>query len=375
MPRRLRTLTALLLALLLTLQPLSPAAGAPGGDIYLVAVNLEILVVKQETMPFWSGGHLYVSSEVFTGANRTALGVAYSQPLNKPAVLYSLRSIGTALFFDLETGQAYDGQNNTYNLPAIQRGSYVFFPIDLVASVLGLTYSYTPASPAPLIRIKNPAVPQLADDVYLDAAAGQMQDRYNKYISSLPDDEPEDNTPPAPTYTGQRVYLILSVSDAASARSAMDTLQRQEARATFLLTPEQLEENDDLIRALTAAGHGIALRLTAGEDAAAQAERGNELLWRSARVRTRLVWLDDDAAAQALREAGYCPMSARLDVSGRPLSGTSRAEALYKQLAALNGRDQTVYIGEVQENLVGLGRLLSRLREARCRVVVYRETL
>ena len=143
MRRRLRPPAALLLALFLFIQLLPPAAGA-GGE-YLVAVNEEVLEMTQETMPFWSGGHLYVSSVIFSGSYRSLLGVAYSRPPNKPVVLYSLRSIGTALFFDLETGQAYDGQNNTYHLPAIQRGSYVFFPVDLVASVLGLTYSYTPA--------------------------------------------------------------------------------------------------------------------------------------------------------------------------------------------------------------------------------------
>ena len=131
MRHRLRPPAAFLLALSLFIQLLPPAAGA-GGE-YLVAVNEEVLEMTQETMPFWSGGHLYVSNVIFSGSYRSLLGVAYSRPPNKPVVLYSLHSVGAALFFDLETGQAYDGQNNTYNLPAIQRGSYVFFPVDLVA--------------------------------------------------------------------------------------------------------------------------------------------------------------------------------------------------------------------------------------------------
>lgn len=375
MRRRLRPPAALLLALFLFIQLLPPAAGA-GGE-YLVAVNEEVLEMTQETMPFWSGGHLYVSSVIFSGSYRSLLGVAYSRPPNKPVVLYSLRSIGTALFFDLETGQAYDGQNNTYHLPAIQRGSYVFFPVDLVASVLGLTYSYTPASPAPLIRIKSDSV-KLADDaVFLDAAASRMWDRYNEYIRSLPEEQTPDTTPPT-AYTGQRVYLLFTVADTASARSAVDTLTRQEAQATFLLTPEQMEGSGDLIRALAATGQGIALRLTAGEEALSQAERGNELLWQAARVRTRLVWLEGEGGAEgarALLDAGYCLVESRLDMREKPLSSAGRAQRLYQQLAAQNGSDQTVFLGTAQANIVGLGSLLSRLREAKCRVIAYRETL
>lgn len=374
MPHRLRQLAAVLLLCLFAVQLLPAAAGA-GGE-YLVAVNEEVLEMTQETMPFWSGGHLYVSNVIFSGNYRNLLGVACSRPPNKPVVLYSLRSVGTALFFDLETGQAYDGQNNTYRLPAIQRGSYVFFPIDLVASVLGLTYSYTPASPAPLIRIKSASV-KLADDVvFLDAAASRMRDRYNEYIRSLPEEQ-TPNTPAASVSAGQRVYLIFTVAEAASARSTVDALVRQEAQATFLLTPEQLESGDDLIRSLTATGQGIGLLLSAGEEAVEQAERGNALLWQAARVRTRLVWLEGDAAAaaQELRRVGYCVMSSRLDVSGRPLTGAGRAQSLYQQLAASNSRDQTVFLGTAQANLVGLRDLLGRLREAQCRVIAYRETL
>jgi len=372
--RHWRQRTAVLLIILLLAAGLRPSA-AETPDVYLVAINdMEVLEVKQETMPFWSGGHLYVSEEVFSGASRTALGVGCSKPPNKPVVLYSLSSIGVALFFDLETGAVNDGQNNTYRLPAIQRGSTVFFPLDLVTSVLGLTYSYTPTSPAPVIRIKNPAASQLPDDVFLDAAASILQSRYDAYLNSLTAPPTQETPVTTPAPTGQRVYLIFTVEDPAAARSVMDALTRREMQGTFLFRPEQIPENADFIRALTANGQGLGLILS-GDGDETSAERGGELLWQAARTRTRLVWpegLTPETEAR-LRGAGYCLMNSRLHA--KPLTSTNRADTLYDQIAGLAGPDRTAFLGYAEENLIGLNSLLTRLRDARCRVIAYRETL
>ena len=373
----LRRIGALVLALALTVQ-LSPAtAGAPASGVYFTAVNDEMVEMSRETMPFWSGGHLYVSSVIFSGVFRRMLEVACSQPPNKPVVLYSTRTAGDVLFFDLEAGTSYDGQNNQYGLPAIQRGGYVFFPIDLVCSVFGLTYSYTPVDPAPLIRVKSDSA-HLSDEVFIDAtqADGMRQRLYDNYIRSLPSSQsPEPSQTPATT--GRRVYLVFSASDAASARSLLDVLSRQGCQAAFLLTAEEMEAEGDLLRALTAAGHSVGVRLTGTEDAMDQLRRAGDALWRAARLRTRLVWLEaGQQALGALLEAeGFCAVSCRLDQSGRPLSGAARAAGLYTQLAGLSGADLTVYLGEAQENLGGLGSLLGRLREGQYRVIAYRETL
>lgn len=375
MRNRLRRIASLVLALLLTAQLAPAPAGAPVSGVYLTAVNDEMVELSRETMPFWSGGHLYVSNVIFSGVFRRMLEVACSQPPNKPVVLYSTRTVGDVLFFDLEAGTSYDGQNNQYGLPAIQRGGYVFFPIDLVCSVFGLTYSYTPVDPAPLIRIKS-ASAHLSDEVFIDAtdADGTRQRLYDAYVRSLPSSQtPEPSQ--TPVTTGRRVYLIFSASDAAAARSLLDILDRHERQATFLLTAEEMEAEGDLLRALTASGQGIGVRLTGEEDAAEQLRRAGEALWRAARVRTRLVWLEPGQQAPDTAPEGFCPISCRLDQSRRPLTGTARASALYTQLAGLSGTDLTVYLGEAGENLTGLASLLSRLREGQCRVIAYRETL
>ena len=66
-----------------------------------------------------------------------------------------------------------------------------------------------------------------------------------------------------------------------------------------------------LIRSLSATGQGIGLLLP-GQGALEEAERGNRLLWQTARLRTRLVRLEDggEEERQALREAGTVPWTA-----------------------------------------------------------------
>ena len=70
-----RKLAALLLCLLLVFQ-LSPVPSGAAETVYFTAVNKNVLTLSDDTMPFWSGGYLYVPSTIFTGVGRD-LGVSY----------------------------------------------------------------------------------------------------------------------------------------------------------------------------------------------------------------------------------------------------------------------------------------------------------
>ena len=61
-----RKLAALLLCLLLVFQ-LSPVPSGAAETVYFTAVNKNVLTLSDDTMPFWSGGYLYVPSTIFTG--------------------------------------------------------------------------------------------------------------------------------------------------------------------------------------------------------------------------------------------------------------------------------------------------------------------
>lgn len=130
---------ALVLALALLVQPLLlPAQAAP--TVYFTAVNDYVLELSDDTMPFWSGGYLYLPSTIFTGSVGRQLGISYSRYVNRQTViLYS--SDTHALIFDLANNTTKDNQGNAYAQTAILRGGVVFVPEPVITSFS--------ASPAP----------------------------------------------------------------------------------------------------------------------------------------------------------------------------------------------------------------------------------
>ena len=246
-----KRLLSLLFCLLLTLQMVPGTADAVLSGVYFVAVNYDLMDLNQETMPFWSDGQLYVSHAAFSGSYGSSLGVSCSvNSARRVTVLYTLQN---ALFFDTGAGSTYDNQGNTYTELAIEKNGYVFLPIRLVTSFFGLTYSYRQTETIPLIRIKT-RTSVLSDDVFIDAAATLMRSRYKEYEESLtaaatPPTVNTDPDDPAPTvYEGQRVYLVFRFTDRSSTLSLLSSLNRYQKQATFLMTPQQMEENHDLLR-------------------------------------------------------------------------------------------------------------------------------
>ena len=134
--------TALVLAVLLLAQAVCVQAFAAGKTVYFTAVNDNVLAMSDDTMPFWSGGYLYIPGSVFTGYVREDIGIAYTYNASKQmAALYAVGKSGRSLAFDLTKTYAQDNLGNTYYPTAIRRGDAVFVPASLVAEVFGLAYS------------------------------------------------------------------------------------------------------------------------------------------------------------------------------------------------------------------------------------------
>ena len=208
-----------LLLVLLMVFSLTPSETRAETTVYFTAVNDQLLPdLSDETMPFWSGGRLYVPSTVITG---TDLGLFYSRSRDKStAVVYRQ---GSALTFNFAAGTVADQNDRQYSGPAIVRSDVVFLPLDLLTQFFSLDYSYTRVTYGYLVRVKSDTV-VLSDAKFIDAAAMSMEQRYNEYMKTHSDSNDPGNTPNQNT-DGDRdlVCLALRVTDEESANALLDT--------------------------------------------------------------------------------------------------------------------------------------------------------
>lgn len=362
-----RLTTVLLLAAMFLL--LAPGRAAAPDRVYFTAANEQLMELNSENMPFYSNSVLYVSSRLFDG---TELGVSYARSTSLGvAMLYTST---TDLRFDLAGQTAYDKQNNFYNGYAIEQNGVVFFPLNLVCRYFGLTWSYTETDIAPLIRVKNSSV-ILSDASFIDAAARLMRSRYTEYERSLSGGPAPADPIPAPepvqAAEGQKVYLLLASASPQDTRNTLDILR--DVQATFLLTAEQMADGD-LLRALTAGGHAIALRLTGGtaEELLEELCLGRERLWQAACVWLELAWYEGELdPSHILEEQGCLRIEAQVGPPSARQSYTNRTASLLRSIGRYR-EDLAVYLGADADCRQLLPGLLAGLEEGRYHVSAWR---
>ena len=209
-------------------------------DVYFTAANEKLMDLNSETMPFYSGGVLYVSSKLF---DKTDLGVTYVY--NSSTGLAMLYTPRTDLRFDVANQTTYDKNGNYYQAHAIDKGGNIFLPMGTVCGFFGLSWSISDESQtgiAPLIRVRSSSA-ILSDRDFIDAASGEMRRRYEAYEkqqSENTSDEEEEDQPSYPVYSGQKIHLLVESQSREDTLAVMEELG-QEAQAAFLLTTEQME--------------------------------------------------------------------------------------------------------------------------------------
>lgn len=371
--RRGKRALCLLLAVLALMSCLPERADA-ADTVYFLSVNDTIMDLSDETMPFWSGGRLYVPHTAVRG---TDLGISYNRRDRMTVVLYQGSSV---LTFDLAAGTISGNNGRGYGGAAIVRGDVVFLPVDILCQFFGLRYSYTRVAYGYLVRIKSDAV-VLTDAGFIDAANASMALRYTRYERARNPavEDPEPATPPptggttqaeAPRRKRERTaYLIVEATDAARSERLLSALSP--GRATFLFSAEALSGADDFLRRLTVSGQVVALRVDASagaEDALAQIGAANGALWEAANTKTRLVRLDgaSDETARAVAEAGYCPLRYTLDYDASGISNASRVSSRILSAADANGGSCRVFLGTDEDASLYLAGLLTRLWAGNC---------
>ena len=364
-----RRVCALGMAVMLLLA-LTPAEGGQAvlSGVYLTAANEKLMDLNDETMPFWSDGVFYISNALFDG---TDLGVNYIR--NRSQGLAVLYTPYVGLYFDLEEQTAYDRQGVTYSAHAIEKGEYVFFPVDTVCRCFGLIWTYTATDTVPLVRITSSSA-QLDDAGFIDAAGTSLRSRYAAYERQL--EEREEDVPSKPPVwrpVGQRIHLIIRSSGYETTMEALEDLREAGVQATFLLSAEQMEEAD-LLRALVAEGHSVALLIgeTTESGAEAELERARDLLWQAACAWLDLAWYEGAGdLSTLLSEMGCAQVTARLDRSGTALGTAAQTQNLLDTIGRYRGT-MSVYLGGDGTFDAGLSSLLEGLREGQYDVCAWR---
>lgn len=373
-----RKAAALMLCVLLAVQLAAPQALAEE-KVYFVAVGNNVLPLSDATMPFWSGGYLYISSTIFTGIVWNSIGIAHSyNSAQQLEVLYN-RDRDKSLVFDLKQNNARDGAGNIYYPGAVKRNGTVFVPASIVASCFGLQYSLIPdVEHGYLVWLRGPGY-GLSDKEYADAAAYPMAYCYDQYLKSketspTTSGKPAD-TSPVQTASGKSIYLCLEADS--TAPFLLTVLDQYDARAAFFCSLEFLETQGDLLRRMSATGQAIGLLVDASDSqrtVAEQLEAGNQALYRATCGKTRLAYVKngDAAAVQAAEDAGFRCLLPDLDRSGYGLRSTSNAESLLQKVSARRN-DVTVWLADTANN-VGLRAFLAAAEEGENRCLPLTET-
>ena len=219
-----RKLAALLLCLLLVFQ-MSAVSSEAAGTVYFTAVNKNVLSLSDATMPFWSGGYLYVPSTIFTGVGRD-LGVSYYPNIAKQTVLlYVDDTIYSSLVFDLNKDYAIDNEGNMYFQKPIQRGGVIFLPISLIARCFGLLYSTVEVDRGYLVWVRNPDM-DMEERYFADAARSRMDYEYSQYLRNQGADAADDRPVTEQLEAGNRL-----LSQAASVKTRLAWIRNATAEA------------------------------------------------------------------------------------------------------------------------------------------------
>lgn len=368
----------LLLCLLLILQlGLSPAKAV--GDVYFVAAGSSVLPLKDSTMPFWSGGYLYVPSTMFSDNVWRALDVSAIVTDKEKLILHSQ---GRPLIFERGKPYAKDSSNNRYFPGAVERNGITFVPAYLVADFFNLQYSAIPVPRGYLVWLRKPGF-GLTDQYFADAAYSNMEEVYKQYLKNkekakkpVVEEEEEILLPePEPPAAGKRIYLCVEAGEETG--NILDELSRQRSGAAFFCTLEVLQEQGDLLRRIVASGQSVGILARGGHPEytiSQQLSLGNVALEEATCSRTRLAYLEggSEEERRSAESNGFYCLRPNLDRGQYSLKSTSNAEALMKRISGKRGT-VSVWLGNSADR-TGLRAFLQAAERTESRCIALSET-
>lgn len=368
-----RRITGLLLAVVLVLtlgMPLLAARPMAAESIYFTAVNENVCPLNDETMPFWSGGSLYIPGTVLSSYD---LGISYIRDTSaQMATFYNNRRV---LEFDLANGGSNNKLGTTYSgASAISRRGSVYVPLIFVCSYFSLSYSVVDTAWGPLVRLRSDSS-VLSDSQFVDAASSILASRYRTYEQSKKPAVP--TTPTQPDTGGEsvaeptqptdessgskataRVLLAVRAGSDETVAAMLNTLDRNGYKATFFFEPAALEGRDDLLRRIVSSGHRLGLIQT---DSPEELRTANECLRRCTGTVTRMVLSAQKEAAMA---AGYTVYTPTLSAENLGSTASGRASRIMNRIENSSGTVKLLLGGD-DTSASALNTVCSKLRSGK----------
>lgn len=346
--RKKRPVLPLVLAVILAVgmfQPM-PAAAA---NLYFTGINDSVAPLTSSSMPYWSGGTLYVPYTVFD-ANQNGVGVSLGlyTSYNHRSHIVTIFNLKQMLVFDLERGTCRDDMTGAaYDARAVMRYGKPYVPLYVVCSVFGLEYSYNQLSyisQGYLVRIKS-ADAVLDDGLFIDRARELINNRLRDYTQSL---SPAETTPTIPVSPSEppevdggnvATYLAFRCESADGLPAILNTLDGTGQYALFFLAPQVIEEEGGLVRRILGTGHSVGILAREGEEEAIS--RGRLALEELAHTRTTLAYVPDGARAGLEEQGWVCWKEILYLEPGDSVGGTAFAGTVLNRLGT---RRRTVYL-------------------------------
>ncbi len=346
--RKKRPVLPLVLAVILAVgmfQPM-PAAAA---NLYFTGINDSVAPLTSSSMPYWSGGTLYVPYTVFD-ANQNGVGVSLGlyTSYNHRSHIVTIFNLKQMLVFDLERGTCRDDMTGAaYDARAVMRYGKPYVPLYVVCSVFGLEYSYNQLSyisQGYLVRIKS-ADAVLDDGLFIDRARELINNRLRDYTQSL---SPAETTPTVPVSPSEppevdgsnvATYLAFRCESADGLSAILNTLDGTGQYALFFLAPQVIEEEGGLVRRILGTGHSVGILAREGEEEALS--RGRLALEEVAHTRTTLAYVPDGARAGLEGQGWVCWKETLYLEPGDSVGGTAFAGTVLNRLGT---RRRTVYL-------------------------------
>ncbi len=376
----------LVLTMLVTLLNTAQAAG----NIYLTAVNENLLELTSDTMPTWSNGVLYVPYTVFDGSY-TGINLGISSSYSRDEGTVTLYTLQQMVVFDLNRGTCYNPlTEQTLSGRAILRNGRPYVPVASVCSYFGLSYSVIDIEEGYIVRIKSSGV-VLSDYSFVDSAQNSIRNRirdYNQANQSQPTpgvlpptynpEEPDtDITVPDDPVDADVIptYLAFSCEDSQGLSEILDTLDSRNQRAIFFFDAQGLEREDDLIFRILGSGYSIGL-IAQGRSTSATnrlLEEANQTLSQVAYTRTSVVLVPESQREELEAEGWICWNET---ASAVPTQGVGTNTYANQVLKRISGNHARVYLtlDASSETARVLPTLLRRLSEEGYGVSVPLET-